>query len=269
MRFIYIFFVLVVHHVAAIGQPKQYTLANAHSHNDYLQSKPLTTALQAGFGSIEADIFPVNEDLLVAHSEKEIDPSKSLNALYLKPLLTRLKNQAKDRTKAQTNSKMQELQLLIDIKTDTKSSMELLIKQLKPLKKYLSSTNKKRQLKIVMTGKIPLPDNFNDYPDYIFYDNDLSQSFDQQQWQRVGMVSVNFKNYSKWKGKGALPQAELSRLNQVIGQAHQKNKPFRFWGASDQAESWSLQMQLGADWIGTDHIGQLSAFLKAHKSQTE
>ena len=253
MRFIFLLFVSVCLHSSVNGQPKAYTLANAHSHNDYLQSKPLTSAFQAGFGSIEADIFPVNGDLLVAHTDKELDPSRTLKTLYLNPLKKLLKGRA------------EELQLLIDIKTDTKTSMDLLIKQLQPLKKYLSTLEKKGKLKIVMTGKIPLPENYSDYPDYIFYDHDLKQTLKEQQWKRIGMVSVNFKNYSKWKGKGKVAPEELDKMKDAIGQAHLKNKPFRFWGMPDQSQSWSLQKALGTDWIGTDHIDALKVFISEQK----
>jgi alkaline phosphatase len=33
------------------------TVSNAHSHNDYEQPIPFRMAYQAGFGSVEADIF--------------------------------------------------------------------------------------------------------------------------------------------------------------------------------------------------------------------
>src|SRR4051812_7321262 len=39
------------------AQQKSYTVANAHSHNDYEQPTPSWTAYNEGFGSIEADIF--------------------------------------------------------------------------------------------------------------------------------------------------------------------------------------------------------------------
>ena len=38
----------------------------AHSHNDYWRKRPLLDALECGFCSVEADIFQVGDQLLVA-----------------------------------------------------------------------------------------------------------------------------------------------------------------------------------------------------------
>ena len=43
-----------------------------HSHNDYAQKRPFWGAYEAGADSIEADVFLVDCDLLVAHSRKEL-----------------------------------------------------------------------------------------------------------------------------------------------------------------------------------------------------
>lgn len=259
MRLIFIFLVLFCSQAGTIAQQKKYTVAQAHSHNDYLQAEPFIAAFNAGFGSIEADIFPVNGNLLVAHSAKEINPLRSLNTLYLQPLLNIL---GKHKALKDAN---RELQLLIDIKKDTKTCMALLQQQLRPLKNQLSTPDRQRKIKIVMTGEIPLPNEFDEYPAYFFYDHNLSMPLSAAQWKRVGMVSVNFKTYSKWKGLEAIQQTELDQLKQLIDQAHQQHKPFRFWGMPDQPESWTLQKNLSVDWIGTDHIRQLSAFLKTPK----
>ena len=58
----------------------------AHAHNDYYHPRPLLDALDHGFTSIEADVFPVDHELLVAHSDRELDPNKTLDRLYLRPL---------------------------------------------------------------------------------------------------------------------------------------------------------------------------------------
>src|SRR5688572_15506936 len=57
-----------------------------HAHNDYVHPIPFFTAYFQEAGSIEADIFLYNGQLCVAHTDKEIDPKKTLEALYLMPL---------------------------------------------------------------------------------------------------------------------------------------------------------------------------------------
>ena len=87
-----------------LAQPTYYSVANAHSHNDYEQQAPFYNAYNEEFGSIEADIHLVNGTLLVGHDKADLSPEKTLENLYLIPL--------KD-SKIQNRS----LQLLIDIKT--------------------------------------------------------------------------------------------------------------------------------------------------------
>ncbi|MCH5686690.1 hypothetical protein LWM68_21950 [Niabella sp. W65] len=72
----------------AIAQKKQATptTAAAHSHNDYLQKFPFWQAYYEGFGSVEADVFLKEGNLVVAHTAGEIDKERTLEALYLKPL---------------------------------------------------------------------------------------------------------------------------------------------------------------------------------------
>ena len=66
------------------------TLTRAHAHNDYAHPRPLFDALDAHFGSIEADVFLVDGKLLVAHERKALTAAKTLEALYLEPLRARI-----------------------------------------------------------------------------------------------------------------------------------------------------------------------------------
>ena len=64
-------------------------LIHAHAHNDYEHTHPLFDALDHGFASVEADIHLVDGQLLVAHSRSEVNPERTLQALYLDPLRAR------------------------------------------------------------------------------------------------------------------------------------------------------------------------------------
>src|SRR5688572_31979100 len=61
-------------------------LPRAHAHNDYEHTRPLIDALEFGFCSVEADIWLVNGQLLVAHDLKDAKAGRTLQALYLDPL---------------------------------------------------------------------------------------------------------------------------------------------------------------------------------------
>jgi alkaline phosphatase len=245
------FFFVLLFCGAAFAQPKTYTTANAHSHNDYMNSEPFQRAYRNGFGSIEADVYPRNGVLLVAHGKKEINPQNTLTGLYLDPLLKKL---AADHTR--------KLKLLVDIKEDYKQSLDLLIKQLGPLKKYLSTPQKSGQVTILISGTRPPPSEYINYPDYIIFDNDQSLPHNAEQWKRVGLVSLTFEKFSAWKGVGPLDPKEQARIKFTIDSVHHANKTIRFWAAPDTEASWLKQMELGVDLIGTDLVDELGAFLR-------
>ena len=73
---------------AVFAQPTVYTTANAHSHNDYQQQQPFQNAYALQYGSIEVDLYLSNNELLVAHTARDLPDHRTLEDLYLKPLLT-------------------------------------------------------------------------------------------------------------------------------------------------------------------------------------
>ncbi len=232
------------------AQPKRYTPANAHAHNDYLNVRPFYQAYEAHFGSIEADVFPVNGVLLVAHKKEEVQPQHTLKAMYLEPLANALQ---KDSTRR--------LNLLIDVKENYKLALALLIQEVQPLKDYLSYQQNKNRLTILISGERPPPAEYKNYPPYIFFDDDLKLPHTPEEWSRVELVSLSFQNFSKWTGEGSLPKTDKRLLKQTVKKVHTSGKPIRFWAAPDTKISWLLQKKLHVDLIGTDKIEELAAFL--------
>lgn len=236
------------------AQVKKYTSSNAHAHNDYEHPVPFYTAYNAGFGSIEADVFPVNGTLVVAHSKSDIRAQRTLKALYLEPLLKELSADTSLRVK-----------LLVDIKEDHKVVLPLLVQELEPLKQYLSTEQAPNRLTILISGTRPPPAEYKNYPEFILFDNDLSLSHLPNEWNRVGLVSLPFTKLSAWKGEGDISRKDKKAVRHIIDSVHSAGKPIRFWAAPDMETSWKLQMKLHADLIGTDKIDELSRFLQKHE----
>src|SRR4249920_4141992 len=92
---IYLLLVLFYSPAFSQAQPNLYTTANAHSHNDYENATPFSLAFANGFGSIEADVFSVDDTLFVAHNRQDIRRDRSLRALYLDPLAKSLRSYKK------------------------------------------------------------------------------------------------------------------------------------------------------------------------------
>jgi Glycerophosphoryl diester phosphodiesterase family len=230
---------------------KRYTTSNAHSHNDYLNSNPFVSAYNENYGSIEADVFPVNGVLYVAHKKEDIQQQNTLQALYLQPLLRRL-----------STDSSKKLNLLIDVKENYPVALSLLEKELQGLISYLSTPAKTRNITISISGNRPPPTEYKQYPGYIFFDDDLKLKHTAEQWQRVNLVSLQFDKITTWNGVGSIPENDLHALKHKIDSVHSAGKPIRFWGAPDTIEAWKQQIKLGADLIGTDKINELANYLR-------
>jgi alkaline phosphatase len=88
MKKIAILFLLL----CSTGMWAQSVVSKAHAHNDYEHEKPFYEAFSLGFGSIESDVYAVNGQLLVAHDVKDLKASRTLQNLYLEPIIQVLKS---------------------------------------------------------------------------------------------------------------------------------------------------------------------------------
>ncbi|WP_316813744.1 phosphatidylinositol-specific phospholipase C/glycerophosphodiester phosphodiesterase family protein [Pedobacter heparinus] len=227
-----------------------------HSHNDYHQRIPLLTAYEAGMGSIEADVFLRNGELFVAHDTSEISVNATLKKLYLEPLARFYRKNGNQAYKDGSHK----LQLVIDIKQDCKNVIPRLIADLSSYETIFNSSVNPKAIKIVLSGDMPDPMEFKNYPDYISFDGRPKIVYTDEQLKRVAMISDNLKSYTSWNGKGVPTKDEESKLRTVIEKAHRQQKPFRFWASKDNPDTWIVLEQLGADWINTDHPAQLREF---------
>ncbi len=225
-----------------IGQV--YTPQNAHSHNDYAQEKLFHLAYNEGFGSIEADIHLVNSTLLVGHDTKDLKATNTLENLYLKPLVA-------------YNQPDRKLQLLIDIKTDAKTTLDQLVVL---LGNYPSITTNKN-IKIVISGNAVAPALFDSYPNYIWFDGRLSVQYSQNQLARVALISEDYYKVISYKPKWPLDSVTQEKAKSFIDQVHQLNKPVRLWASPDNPATWEQFMQWGVDYINTDKINELADFI--------
>lgn len=235
-----------------------YTSLNAHSHNDYEQKTPFFLAYNAHFGSIEADIWDVNGQLLVAHSKDEIKAERSLDALYIQPIVTKFRE---NKGKAWSNQEGS-FQLLIDLKTTYQKTLPLLAKQLQKYPEVFDPAVNPQAVKVVITGNTPPPTEFGNYPRFLFYDGKLFQKYNATQRAQVAMFSDDLGRHTSWNGEGNMPPADARKLQAVIDSVHALPCKIRFWGAPDTPQAWKQFQKMQVDFINTDHIQQLADFLK-------
>jgi alkaline phosphatase len=236
----------------------QYTAANAHSHNDYLQARPFAHAFERGFGSVEADVFERNGELYVAHTAAEIDTTRTLRRLYLQPLQQMIA--ARQGLFAATGAS---LQLLIDFKTNGVATMAVLLQQLQA---YPSVTGHPR-VQLVISGNRPDAALWSSYPSYILFDGRPSVQYTAAQLRRIPLISDNFRSYTAWNGKGTPAEGDATKLRAVVDAAHGLQKKFRFWATPDEADTWKAMMELGVDYINTDKVDGLADYLRHQTSK--
>jgi hypothetical protein len=229
-----------------------------HSHNDYLQKKPFHTAYANKVYEIEADIFLSADSIIVAHSKREINASNTLYSLYLKPIAEAFK---KHRNKV-SDDKKYSFSLMIDVKENWNAVYPTLKKEIEKYGKIFNRNSQKRAIQIVISGSRPDYSTFNTFPKWVFFDGLPNTNYAPKDLKRVSMISDNFATYSKWKGIGEIPNEDKEKLKTLILQAHNLNKPIRFWGAPDTEACWKQLVELGADIINTDKIAESKKYFK-------
>lgn len=221
-----------------------------HSHNDYEQNVPFWKAYAAGAASIEVDVHLLNDTLFVAHDKEEIQRSRTFCNLYLSPICQLF---------VEKSISPRPFQLLIDIKTDAYPSLKKLVELLDPLKENFYPANPEG-VKIVISGNRPNSIDYNNYPNYIFFD---WQSTDTpENINKVALVSLSFRNFSTWDGSKPLTDKEKLEIEQIILQMKALNKPIRFWASPDTEIAWGTLWKLGVDFIGTDKPTEAASFFK-------
>ncbi|MFF3752585.1 phosphatidylinositol-specific phospholipase C/glycerophosphodiester phosphodiesterase family protein [Streptomyces sp. NPDC002018] len=246
-------------------------LRQAHAHNDYLHPRPLHDALAHGFTSVEADIFLVDGELLVAHEPAGLDPARTLRTLYLDPLLARVRANHG----CVYRGYHRPVQLLIDIKTDGAAAYAELHRQLTPYRSLLSTfahgTVRPGAVTPVISGdraaRAPMEAQ---RVRHAFYDGRLDDLGTTAPASFVPLISSNWTQSFGWQGVGAFPARERAELRRIVATAHGRGQRVRFWATPDVAGPerdavWTELLAAGVDHVNTDDLAGLERFLRGDR----
>ncbi|WP_156725166.1 phosphatidylinositol-specific phospholipase C/glycerophosphodiester phosphodiesterase family protein [Streptomyces apocyni] len=252
--------------------PHPRPLRRAHAHNDYLHPRPLHDALAHRFTSVEADIFLVDGELLVAHDPWDLDPARTLKSLYLDPLLARVK----DHRGCVYPGYHKPVQLLIDIKADGAAAYLELHRQLRRYRRLFTTYTYGKVRPAAVTAVIS-GDRAARAPmesqrlRYAFYDGRLAdlESPAPAPASLIPLISDNWFQHFTWRGWGPMPAAEREKLRTIMATAHSRGQRVRFWATPDlpgqeRGAVWSELIDANADHINTDDLRALEAFLDAY-----
>ncbi|MGP3968119.1 phosphatidylinositol-specific phospholipase C/glycerophosphodiester phosphodiesterase family protein [Streptomyces sp. 6N223] len=247
-------------------------LPRAHAHNDYEHDRPLLDALSHGFTSVEADIWLVDGELLVAHDAVDLDPSRTLRSLYLDPLLERVIAGRGSVYRGYDVS----LQLLIDIKNTGEATYLELARQLRRYRALFSSATddgrvRTRAVTAVISGdraaRVPME---AEWLRYAFYDGRLEDlaADEPAPASFIPLISSNWTSSFTWQGVGPFPPAERELLHRIVGTAHSRGQRVRFWATPDTPGAardavWRELLAADVDHVNTDDLAGLEAFLRA------
>lgn len=227
----------------------------AHSHNDYEQKVPFWYAFGAGATSIEADVYLVKNELFVSHEQKDIQKERTFDNLYLKSI---------EKAIELGIIKDQPLQILIDLKTEGETTLKKVVEEISKHPKITAHKN----VRFVISGNKPSPEKFTSYPEFIYFDYQSLDQLTEKQWEKVALLSLNFKAFSVWNGKGGLTEEDLPKVQEVIKKAKAFKKPFRFWAIPDGKTSWEFFAHAGVDFINTDHPKECADYIAKLEQRT-
>ena len=168
-----------------------------HSHNDYWRRVPLYSAIEVGCVGVEADIWLFDNELYVGHSVASLTRNRTLDSLYINPLLEILSKQNPKSTMVPDNTSQpygvfdtdpeQSLILLIDFKTSGSALWPHVQSALQPLrdKNYMTRSNGTKIIRgpitVVGTGNTPFDlvssEETNPHHD-VFFDAPLDEMYE-------------------------------------------------------------------------------------------
>ncbi|GHH72054.1 hypothetical protein GCM10018793_08470 [Streptomyces sulfonofaciens] len=251
-------------------------LAHAHAHNDYDHPHPLFDALDHRFGSVEADVYLADGQLLVAHDPVDLDPTRTLETLYLAPLLARIEaNRGWVYDGWRTP-----LQLLVDIKTEGAATYLELDRHLRRHQQIFTSFSHgavhRGPVTAVVSGdraaRVPME---TQQVRHAFYDGRLADLQTPAPASFIPLISEDWTATFTWRGDGPFPATERAALHRIVSTAHAHGQRVRFWGTPDTAGPardalWRELLAAGTDLLNTDDLAGLEAFLTARSpSRTE
>ena len=253
---------MVVMMASGTGAWAQTPLPRAHAHNDYEHARPLFDALDQGFCGVEADIWLVNGELLVAHDLKDVRPERTLEALYLEPLRKRVLGGG-GRVFPGTN----EFSLMIDFKSEAAGTYAVLAPLLERYREMLTrftATNvTPGAVTVILSGARPIAQVQAQSERWCGIDGRLPDLMTNPSPFLMPWVSDSWRPTFPWFTDGRMLPADRARLEALVQQAHAQGRRIRFWGLQDQEFVWRELFDAGVDLINTDKLAELRNFMES------
>lgn len=240
-------------------------LPQAHAHNDYHHDRPLLDALAHGYCSVEADVFLVDNALLVGHEPAELTPERTLQALYLDALRERVNSNG-----GRVYRDGPTLLLLIDVKSEGRETYKALHKVLGQYAEMLTSVTdgevRLGAVTAVISGNRANERIAADSPRYAGVDGRLSDLDSKVPSHLMPLISDDWQMHFRWRGQGPMPGDEREKLRSIVRRAHEAGRRVRLWDTPEDPAVWEELLRAGVDLINTDDLDGLKRYLLRRRS---
>ncbi|PZS34995.1 MAG: hypothetical protein DLM58_04740 [Pseudonocardiales bacterium] len=265
---------------APAGSP----LPHTHAHNDYLHDHPLFDALSHRFDSVESDIWLaddgalVADPLLIGHTKSALQHGRRLQDLYLDPLLSLVNTNRNRHVYAGSTA---QVTLLVDVKSDAASTYRVLDTLLRSAK-YIplltvwtktgpnTWTETTGPLRVIISGNRDQAFMLSQPTRRAAYDGRLSDVGGGLPASFMPWISNSWSSVFSWHGTGPMPADQRARLHQIVTAVHATlGQQLRFYGTPDRSTQqylsvWQEELAAGVDWLNTDELAALEAFLTSN-----
>lgn len=235
-------------------------LPQAHAHNDYEHARPLLDALDAGFGSVEADVWLVDGELRVAHNLPDTRPGRTLTSLYLDPLQSRVRRQS-----GRVYPDGTPILLLVDVKSAAAPTYavlhEVLSRYADLLTVFRRDGRRAGPVTVIVSGNRDEAGMQAQAVRYAALDGRKVHLASEVSADLVPLISENWRQLSSWNWSGPMPEATRNSLQAWVAQAHARGRMLRFWNVPDRPDVWQQLLAAGVDLLGADDLAALRRFL--------
>lgn len=212
--------------------------------------------------SVEADCYLIDNHMLVAHEKAFTKKGRSLQKLYLDPLMERAKE---NNLKSVYKTGEQEFILYIDIKADCENFIPHLDSILKDYDAMLTKFVDGKKITGAVRVLVDHCGNdgyvLNSNPRYLSLSSNLSDADKNPGNDIMPRISFSYNSLLQWKGKGEMPETEKQKLKAFMQKAHNNGYEVRMWAAGNKKKVWKELVAAGVDWINVDRLRKFRKFM--------
>jgi len=244
---------------------------------------PFYSGLSQGAISTEADVWLLNGTLYVGHEPAALTDKRTLQSLYLEPILDTLHRlnpktrfvQPGEQNGVFDTSSGQTLYFFIDLKTAADETWPAVLEALEPLRSgdwlttYDGTNLRKNPVTVIGTGNTQLSDVLASSPRDVFFDAPLADlngsKYADLTANESPIASTNFASSFGEVRKREFNDTQLETLRSQLDMAHEKGIMARYWNQpaypiGTRNAVWRILWDEGVDLLNVDDLAAAAAF---------